>query len=141
MRLVLWPYHGSSQRTAKHQAMEDDRRVRLEQLKSGNDEEMGKLRTNAAETLTNAEKAWETQRVELEQGLMEQVKHTERTKKYQLVRCTLDLKLLCAWQEPSIAEKCAGERKRNETMFLIRLGQGFSKGSQVFSPIEVKHVV
>lgn len=61
------------QRAAKQQAQEEDRRVRLKRLRSENDEEVGKIRTEAAESLSKVEQAWETERIGLERELTEKV--------------------------------------------------------------------
>eukprot|EP00903_Cladosiphon_okamuranus_P007587 g7360.t1 len=61
------------ERAAKQRAQEEDRRIRLEQLRSENEEEVGKIRTDAAESLSKAEQAWETERGEMERELTEKV--------------------------------------------------------------------
>lgn len=61
------------QRAAKQQAQEEDRRVRLERLRSDNVAEVEKIRTDAADSLGKAEQAWDTERVELERDLTEKV--------------------------------------------------------------------
>lgn len=61
------------QRAAKQQAQEEERRVRLERLRSDNHEEVEKIRTDAAESLTKAEQAWETERGAMERELTEKV--------------------------------------------------------------------
>lgn len=61
------------QRAAKQQAQEEDRRVRLERLRSENEEEVGRIRADAAESLSTAEKAWEIERGEMERELTEKV--------------------------------------------------------------------
>lgn len=69
----LAPSAWFDQRAAKQQAQEEDRRVRLERLRSENVEEVGKVRTDAAESLSKAEQAWETERGEMERELTEKV--------------------------------------------------------------------
>ncbi|CAM9374241.1 unnamed protein product [Ectocarpus sp. 6 AP-2014] len=61
------------ERAAKQQAQEEDRRVRLERLRSDNVAEVEKIRTDAADSLGKAEQAWDTERVELEGDLTEKV--------------------------------------------------------------------
>lgn len=61
------------QRTAKQQAQEEDRRVRLERLRSENGEEVENIRTDAAESLSKTEQAWETERGKMERELTEKV--------------------------------------------------------------------
>ncbi|CAM9618430.1 unnamed protein product [Ectocarpus sp. 13 AM-2016] len=61
------------ERAAKQQAQEEERRVRLEQLRSDNVAEVEKIRTDAADSLGKAEQAWDTERVELERDLTEKV--------------------------------------------------------------------
>lgn len=63
-----------NQRAAKQQAQEEDRRVRLERLRSENVEEVQKIRTESAESLSKAEQAWETERGEMERELTEKVR-------------------------------------------------------------------
>ncbi len=61
------------QRIAKHQAQEEDRRVRLERLRTENEEEVTKIRTEAADSLSKAEQAWESERNEMERDLTQKV--------------------------------------------------------------------
>lgn len=62
------------QRAEKQRAQEEDRRIRLERLRSENDEEVGKIRTDATESLSKAEQDWETERSEMERELTEKVR-------------------------------------------------------------------
>ncbi|CAB1118067.1 unnamed protein product [Ectocarpus sp. CCAP 1310/34] len=57
--------------SVEEQAQEEDRRVRLERLRSDNVAEVEKIRTDAADSLGKAEQAWDTERVELERDLTE----------------------------------------------------------------------
>lgn len=68
--ITALPYQ---QRVAKQQALEDDRLVRLEQLRSHNVQEVETLRTEAAAVLTKTESAWTVEKNELERGLLDQV--------------------------------------------------------------------
>ncbi|CAM9111323.1 unnamed protein product, partial [Laminaria digitata] len=67
------------ERAAKQGAQEEDRRVRLERLRSENAAEVENLCTEAADALSKVERAWETERIELEQGLTEQMNQASTT--------------------------------------------------------------
>lgn len=88
IQLFFDPMHAPTgahrQRMAKHRAQEEDRRVRLERLRTENEEEVTKIRTEAADSLGKAEQAWESERNEMERDLTQKVwtaAHRERNRR------------------------------------------------------------
>lgn len=58
----------------KQMALEEERRVRLERIRSENDKNVDRIREESSASLDEATQAWKVERKDLERGLMEKAR-------------------------------------------------------------------